>query len=585
MVTFFKYINRYAVLLSVLVTLIFSASMMLLYMRNSLVGNIDFHIMSAEYFGVPEDLQKRGIEPLYKGKDIVGWDGQFYYYIANDLFAEKDTIEHIDGAKAYRYQRIGLPLTAKLISLALFQGWVSPTIYYFTSLVAILLATFFAARFFEQNNINGFFILIWSLGFGVQVTILNGLPDGFADSMLIISLLCLYYKKYKLYIIPAILACLAREAYIIFPIVILFVQFLQNLFCVSNKSKNVNISICLVSYIKGLKYAPFLIPIIIFLSWQIFLKLKFGLFPSQYTSQGLVGAPFASAVDYFWQSINLNHELYSYSMKRCVYEAIGIFLFLYLVFYILCQSITKLYFAIKSQKLLQVNYISLGINLSFVILAILYFMFGRTVMMDATGYMKAGSLFFFAIIYLSIVNGRKIKLLNIVILIAISFFFTHFIFYKTKVRVNSNNAFFTNVHSASYVKEQPECLKEYNIKLIPQKITEIKNLTRLRRYEKILDVKVTNNSSEVLKPFKGNGSSNVSYKWINSKNPSKSFDGYRSYLPEPLAPGGEAKVQLYLKMPKKPGNYILRLTMVQEGCGWFDNKNQASKFDIPYQIQ
>ena len=38
-----------------------------------------------------------------------------------------------------------------------------------------------------------------------------------------------------------------------------------------------------------------------------------------------------------------------------------------------------------------------------------------------------------------------------------------------------------------------------------------------------------------------------------------------------------------IKVPDRPGDYILRLTMVQEGVGWFDEKGAKPK-DIPVTV-
>jgi len=71
------------------------------YLKGPLNGNFDHYLMQADRWGMPEEIKQHGVTPLYLDEWNSGWDGQFYYYIANDLLGYKDTPEHID-ADAYR---------------------------------------------------------------------------------------------------------------------------------------------------------------------------------------------------------------------------------------------------------------------------------------------------------------------------------------------------------------------------------------------------------------------------------------------------------------------------------------------------
>ena len=61
------------------------------YLHGTLEGQINNHILAAEMWGTPAKMQARGIKPLYHGPVQTGWDGQFYFYIANDLLAREDS--------------------------------------------------------------------------------------------------------------------------------------------------------------------------------------------------------------------------------------------------------------------------------------------------------------------------------------------------------------------------------------------------------------------------------------------------------------------------------------------------------------
>ena len=64
-----------------------------------------------DYFQAPQIWTSQTL--IHRGS--VGYDGQFYYYIAHDPFILGQSYNHIDFP-AYRYQRIIYPLTAWLLS-------------------------------------------------------------------------------------------------------------------------------------------------------------------------------------------------------------------------------------------------------------------------------------------------------------------------------------------------------------------------------------------------------------------------------------------------------------------------------------
>ena len=86
---------------------------------------------------------------------------------------------------------------------------------------------------------------------------------------------------------------------------------------------------------------------------------------------------------------------------------------------------------------------------------------------------------------------------------------------------------------------------------------------------------------------------NFSYHWLNSKGEMAVFEGERTPLPWDIFYdnnsvynfGGFNNIAMNAKVkaPDRPGDYILRLTMVQEGVAWFDAKGAKTK-DIPVTI-
>ena len=64
---------------------------------------------------------------------------------------------------------------------------------------------------------------------------------------------------------------------------------------------------------------------------------------------------------------------------------------------------------------------------------------------------------------------------------------------------------------------------------------------------------------------------NFSYNWFDTNGNRVVFNGTRTPLTKPLAPQDSEKLTTVIKFPDRPGNYILALTMVQEGVNWFND--------------
>jgi hypothetical protein len=110
---------------------------------------------------------------------------------------------------------------------------------------------------------------------------------------------------------------------------------------------------------------------------------------------------------------------------------------------------------------------------------------------------------------------------------------------------------------------------------------------------KIFAVVQTHSNFAWLKPNKVKNPVNFSYHWLNAQGEMVVFEGERTALPWGLfydrnsvydfGANTTAGLQAKIKAPDRPGDYILRLTMVQEGVAWFDAKGAKTK-DIPVTI-
>lgn len=61
----------------------------------------------------------------------------------------------------------------------------------------------------------------------------------------------------------------------------------------------------------------------------------------------------------------------------------------------------------------------------------------------------------------------------------------------------------------------------------------------------------------------------VSYHWLDRHGAVLEQDGLRSRLPRVVAPGDTVTVALRIRVPERPGRYVLALDLVQEGAAWY----------------
>jgi len=331
------------------------------YVGTKLYGNNDWRVWPSEMFGggVPKHLQEYGVQTLFD-KNIAGWDGQFHYYIANDLLNNHDTVKSID-APIYRWQRIGLPLTAKFFSVILGYDYVTSGVYHLSGLLFFFIALFIFANFITNRGLNVLYILPWALSPGIHLTLLHGLPDALADSYFLIAFISLLTKRFRLYAIFITLAALTRESYIL-PAFIFFTMAFLGIFKKEDK-------------FKVFPLIKFAIPGIIFLIIQFYINTY--MFPALTSSgslakinAGILNFPFIEFVKFYYNSIS--------TLKLSE--------FIFLSFFIVTLSLST-YGAYKSSKVKKEF-------LVFIPMIVLMASFGHIVMFNYSGYMKGISILY-----------------------------------------------------------------------------------------------------------------------------------------------------------------------------------------------
>jgi hypothetical protein len=113
-----------------------------------------------------------------------GYDGQFIYYIARD--SDPATVaQHLD-VPAYRYQRILLPLLAKVASIGQedWLPWVIPLI----NIIAHIWAVFLLTKLLEIWKVNRWYALAYGLWVGALLGLRLDLPEPLAFSLVITAI-------------------------------------------------------------------------------------------------------------------------------------------------------------------------------------------------------------------------------------------------------------------------------------------------------------------------------------------------------------------------------------------------------------
>jgi hypothetical protein len=67
----------------------------------------------------------------------------------------------------------------------------------------------------------------------------------------------------------------------------------------------------------------------------------------------------------------------------------------------------------------------------------------------------------------------------------------------------------------------------------------------------------------------------IAYHWLDERGNPIVWDGLRSQLAEPVAPGGRLRMQLQIRGPIPPGRYRLAVDLVDEGRAWFAELGNA----------
>jgi hypothetical protein len=114
-----------------------------------------------------------------------GYDGQFVYYLARDL--NPQTVAAYLDVPAYRYQRILLPLIARMLSLG--NGMVLPWVLPLLGIICQASGTWAVARLLTDWGINPWYALVYGLFAGFVLAVRLDLPEPLAYGLIAAGLL------------------------------------------------------------------------------------------------------------------------------------------------------------------------------------------------------------------------------------------------------------------------------------------------------------------------------------------------------------------------------------------------------------
>ena len=141
-----------------------------------------------------------------------GYDGQFVYYIANE--PNPDKVGHQLDTPAYRYQRILLPLTARVLSLG--NPVVLPWILGLIGLVSHTGGTWLVSKLLISWGVNRWYSLVYGLWVGLVLAVRLDLPEPLAYGLVVAAILSLERDKKRLGWGLFGLALFAKEVTILF---------------------------------------------------------------------------------------------------------------------------------------------------------------------------------------------------------------------------------------------------------------------------------------------------------------------------------------------------------------------------------
>ena len=408
-----KAINKYSI--SLIIASIALISFFQGYMDQNLGGDINLYALTSAMFGMPSHLMENGERFTYVMAGETGWDGQFNYYIANDLLNNLGTSEHVDNP-AYRWARPGLAILAFISSKALGMEYISQAYFAIVTLTITIIGITALTYITMKSRLSPILIFAWALFPGQLITTFSGLSDSCADSFFAIYIaLYLGYAKritrehrkvrkadefmWTVTLSLAGLICvLSREIYLIFFMVCLLIKAIEYLFSKTILTDEIPKKFSMQK-LRRIAIIPSLVATLGYLSYNHFNYLRFG--PKNPGT--VVTKNPLTTLKYLYCNFNeCDLAIPSNSSHYGLGHGLSLMTHTFLLFLGLTIGIAALAYTFKkfrqTNKLYLGRLLSLEISIFIMIACSVYFFFGSTVLFDWTGFIKADSTIIMAII-------------------------------------------------------------------------------------------------------------------------------------------------------------------------------------------
>lgn len=172
--------------------------LLVLFVLYQAQGNIRTFAWEGTYFsqGIPDGS--------------IGYDGQFFYYIARDGAA---SLRYLDGS-SFRLQRIGYPILARALGLT--QADLVPYTLVLINVIAHSVGAGILAYLIAKSGANGYYGLVYSLWIGGLYGVRFNLAEPLCFALALLAVIAYQRQRFVLTVFLLMLATLTKELGLVF---------------------------------------------------------------------------------------------------------------------------------------------------------------------------------------------------------------------------------------------------------------------------------------------------------------------------------------------------------------------------------
>ncbi len=520
------------------------------WVHRNLEGDSHRAFLPGALFEIPEREKAAGFQSVCN----IGYDGQMYYWMSNDILGRRDAHEHMDEV-LYRYQRIGVPMLAG--GLATLMGFeLTPPLLYHTVQFGLTAAGFGALVYWLlANGLNPAFALGWLVSVGTLQSLWLGILDAPADALFVLTLLAVFAGRLWWYVPLATLLLLAREGYAAYAFAIFAVTVATRIAWTNAVGERRQLVRFAWRDVTGY-WRPVVLtalPGIIMVGWTAYLAVNFHKSPiAARENPDMTNWPFYMMVKYFGIFFERGNW---YELRLLVVSAFT----LVLVSVLLLRNVRRLP-------------IALVCTLPYVLLTAAL---GKMVWEAYGGHMKAsGAIIIIGLFLMPIDKSILLRfMLAVQAIIGIDLqtdlrvmhsrvLSPHLIHEETGPPANApeapDNPVLTDLRSSVEWVDRQEVMRcDYQGVWSP-----------LHREIKPITVAVTNRSDVTWHPGRGQHPLWLAYNLYDSSG-NRHLAHHSVVLDKTIGPGETKQVTAYLELRRPGRDYEVELSMRQDGAGWF----------------